>query len=119
MDKKKIIVVDDDKDIRELLENRLQANNYDVLLAESGRDGLEKIEKEKPDLILLDIKMPTMDGFTMLEELKKKSISIPVIILTGYADMKDLFSTKDIADYIVKPFKDDELLLRINRVLSK
>ena len=119
MDKKKIIVVDDDKGIRDMLKERLEASNYDVVLAGDGKTGLAKIEQDKPDLVLLDIKMPDMDGFTMLLELKKRLISMPVIILTGYRDMKDLFSTKDIADYIVKPFQAEDLLLKIAQVLNK
>jgi len=119
MDGKKIIVVDDSKDIRELLKNRLEANNYSVILAETGRVGMEKIEQEKPDLILLDIKMPDMDGFTLMEELRKKSIAIPIIILTAYADMQDLFTVKEITDYVLKPFKDEDLLLRISRVFNE
>ena len=119
MDGKKIIIVDDDDDLRSLLKKRLEKNNYNVIMAGSGKEGLEKIEKDNPGLILLDIKMPDMDGFTLVRELKKKSVSIPIIILTAYADMQDLFSVKDIADYIVKPFQDDDLLLRISRILNK
>lgn len=121
MGKKKILIVDDDAGLLELVKSRLVASGYRALTAKNGLEGLKKINKESPDLILLDIKMAQMDGYTMLRRLKGrgKTKSIPIIILTAYDKMKDLFELEGVNDYIVKPFDDQDLLLRISRVLKE
>lgn len=120
MNKKKVLLVDDEVDFVKMVKMRLEANDYEVLTAYNGKEFLEKVKKVKPDMILLDILMPEMDGYTALKELKqlKEAKDIPVIILTAKGKMKDLFQIENIADYIVKPFDDDELLLRMKRVLA-
>lgn len=121
MDKKKILVVDDEADFVDMVRMRLEANGYEVLTAYNGRDGLEKAKAEKPDLILLDILMPELDGYTTLKELKNmgETKGIPVLVVTAKPGMKDLFVIEGIADYIVKPFDDEDLLLRIKRALNR
>ena len=120
MDKKKILIIDDDSELVNLVKTRLAANGYDVIGANNGMEGLEKAENEKPHLILLDIKMPQMDGHTLLRNLKRREgiKEIPVIILTAYNELKDLFDLEGARDYIVKPFDSQELLLRIARALK-
>jgi DNA-binding response OmpR family regulator len=119
--KKKVLIIDDDGDMTGLLTMRLEMNGYDVISAEDAGDGLAKAMSDDPDLILLDIKMSGMDGHTLLRVLRKhdkKTSSIPIIILTAYADLQDLFDLEGARDYIVKPFNDKDLLMRITRALK-
>ena len=117
---KKILVVDDDPELVKLVKMRLAAHGFDVVGAHDGVEGIEKAELERPDLILLDIKMPEVDGHTALRNLKHRTSTrdIPVIILTAYDKLKDLFELEGAKDYIVKPFEDQDLLLRITRALK-
>ncbi len=117
---KKILIVDDEPDFVLLLKTRLRGNGYEVITASNGEEGAAKANADKPDLILLDIMMPKKDGYTMLQELKanEKTTSIPVIVVTAKPYMRDLFGIEGIKDYIVKPFEDDDLLLRIKRTLG-
>lgn len=122
MDRKKILIIDDDADMVEVMTLRLTASGYDVISSNNGMDGLEKARKEIPDLILLDVRMPQMDGHTMLRNLKKygeKTKSIPVIIVTGNRQLKDLFDLEGATDYIVKPFTDEEFFAKIDMALRK
>lgn len=119
--KKKILIVDDDVELAKFIKMRLEANGYETVTAADGVEGLEKAENEKPDLILLDIKMAKLNGYTMFHVLKHKdnTKAIPVVILTAYKYLKSLFDFEDIQDFIVKPFEDQDLLLRIARALKK
>lgn len=121
MDKKKILVIDDEPDFVNLIRVRLEANGYEVIDASNGEEGIKKAEAENPDVILLDIMMPNKDGYTLMRELKYKEItkSIPIIVLTAKPGMRDLFGMEGINDYIVKPFEDEELLLRIKKALKE
>lgn len=121
MEKARILLVDDEPDFVELLKFGLEKNGYNVVTANNGREALVKAEKERPDLILLDILMPQMDGYTALRELKSRDETreIPVLVLTAKQGMEQLFSVEGITDYIMKPFNDEDLLLRIKRALGK
>ena len=121
MEKKKILVVDDEVELVELVKIRLEANGYEVIMANSGLEGLSKAASELPDLIILDIAMAEMDGYTVLQKLREeeKTKDIPVIMLTAYAKMQSLFEMEGISDYIVKPFDPQDFLLRVGRVLKK
>lgn len=115
----KILVIDDEPDIIKVLTSRLQANNYEVVTAANGEEGLEKLKNENPDLIILDILMPQMDGYTFVKRLKKTGREVPIIVLTAKQGMKDLFAIEGITDYVVKPFNADELLKKIEKNLRK
>ena len=78
-----ILVIDDEPGIRDLLDTILRRKGYDVVLAESGRKGLELFRRERPDVIVLDLKMPGMDGLTVLQQVRSLNPKQPVIILTG------------------------------------
>ncbi len=119
MDKKKILIVDDEAEMLQVLKVRIEADNYIVLTASNGEEGLEKTKNEKPDLILLDILMPKKDGYTFVKEIKADDNlrNIPIIMLTGKAEMKDLFAIEGIKDYILKPFDDVELMKKIKQLL--
>ena len=119
---KKILVVDDEPHLAEMMGNRLRANRYEVATAVTGREGLEKAKEEKPDLILLDILMPDMDGYQMLQHLKgsPQTRDIPVIILTVKKWNED--TEKAIAsgavDYLTKPFSPVTLMEMVKRALE-
>lgn len=117
---KKILVVDDDPVTIEMLKTRLSKNDYDVQVAYNGEDGLEKAKTWNPDLVLLDIQMPKMDGYTFVLEFKKvlDIKTTPVIILTVKDTMQDIFRIEGVKDYVVKPFKMEELLNRIRELVQ-
>lgn len=114
---KKILVVDDDPGMVDLLRSRLAANQYQIVTASNGEEAELRVEAEKPELIVVDIKMPKMDGWTFVRKVRREEISknTPIIIMTAYANMQDLFAVEGINDYIVKPFKAEELLEKIKR----
>ncbi len=120
--KKKILVIDDETLLVDLVKIRLEANNYDVIAAYDGVEGLEKAKNEKPDLILLDISMPFMDGYQALQKLKEndQTKSIPVIMLTAKSQIDDVTKVADLgaADYVVKPFNPQTFLAKIHKALE-
>ncbi len=118
---KKILVVDDEQQLALAVKIRLQSKGYQVVTAHDGRRALELIEQEQPNLILLDVLMPVMDGYSCLREINTKfgRGAIPVIILTARDRMKDLFELEGIEDYIIKPFDHEDLLARVERALKR
>ena len=116
----KILIVDDDPDFKQLLEFDLKRQGYETVLAGDGEEGLAKASKEKPDLILLDIKMPRMDGYTFVRHLKKDpaAASIPLIVLTSYEPMRDMFQMEGVNDYFVKSVDTEGLFERIKKNLK-
>lgn len=121
-EKIKILVVDDEPNIVQTLQDRLEMNEYIVSTAGNGREGLKKAQQEKPDVILLDVIMPVMDGHEMLEVLRKQPEcnDISVIMLTARSQTQDIARANacGIDDYIVKPFDLSELLEKIETVLE-
>jgi DNA-binding response OmpR family regulator len=119
MRKLKILVVDDEKIISDTVTLILQSRNYEVITASNGAEGVEKAKSEHPDLILLDIKMPVMNGHDACVKLKedKSTKKIPVLMLTGQGDrdavMKARLTGAD--DYVIKPFTMETLLTKINQ----
>ena len=118
----RILVVDDEVDIVSTIEFRLKSCEFDVITANNGQDGMETATKEKPDLILLDINMPIMDGHEMLERVRSHPDlkGTPVIMLTAYSDRGDITKVADlgISDYITKPFDFSELMEKISSALD-
>lgn len=114
MIKKTILVIDDEQDVLEVIKKRLENNEYKVIIASNGAKGLEAASGKKPDLILLDIMMPDVDGLEVLRKIKLKSetTSIPVIMLTAKGESKTIFEAEDLGavDYIIKPYNDKELI---------
>jgi DNA-binding response OmpR family regulator len=101
--KKRILIIDDTKNYLWLLSQSFVENGFAVTTAGNGEEGLSAIEKEKPDLILLDIEMPIMDGITMAKKLKESGIDVPIIFLTNMSDVKHISEAAETAaDYIVK-----------------
>ena len=120
-DKPKILIVDDEPITIEILEGHLAREGYDITFANSGREALEKMEALEPDVILLDIMMPDMDGFEVCRRLKtdKRWQHIPVILVTALADKKDLARGLDAGadDFINKPVHNLELRARVKSML--
>jgi len=119
--KKKILIVDDEYTIRELVDLSL-VEDYEVIKAEDGEDAIKKIRQSRPDLIILDIMMPKMDGYQVCRTLKtnKKTNHIPVIILTAKHMLDDLKSAieVDADEFITKPFEPDFLKKRVDAYLN-
>jgi len=102
----KILVIDDEQSIRDLLDRLLGRKGYDVVLAASGQKGLECFRRERPDVIVLDLKMPEMDGLTVLRQIRSLNRSQPVIVLTGSrtAEMEQQVRALGVTEYIAKGF---------------
>lgn len=100
----KILLVDDDEDFLQLLAFDFKKGGYNVVTAYNGEEGLEKAKLERPGIIVLDIKMPKMDGYTFVRRLKKDpdTKDIPLIVLTSYEPMKDMFQLEGVNEYFVK-----------------
>lgn len=122
-EKTKVLVIDDEPKIVQTLQDRLEMNEYEVFTAYDGKEGLEKAVKFLPDVILLDIIMPEMDGLEMLEALRGKPgcSDIAVIMLTARSQREDIERAKScgIEDYVVKPFEISELLEKIEKIVEK
>jgi len=118
--KRKILVVDDTRNVQVLLSDFLGGQDYEVLTASDGREALDVVREGAPDLILLDIMMPTMDGYQFISQLRKTS-QIPVIMITAKQQETDVVRGFDLGadDYITKPFRLRELLVRMRAVLRR
>ena len=118
----KILVVEDERRIRELLVDILRDSGFDVIEAEDGSEGLEKACSEHPDIILLDVMMPAMDGFQVLEKLKDDPAvqSIAVIMVTAKGQDTDVVKAKEMGaiGYICKPWEPDEIETQVKKVES-
>ena len=122
MDKKRILIVDDEEDLRKMLKFRLESVGYDVTEAGDGNDGLDKARSTKPDLMILDLMLPKIDGYKVCRMLKfdEKHKHIPIIMFTARAQKKDEDMGKEMgADaYITKPFEPEVLLAKIKELLG-
>ena len=118
----KVLVVDDELGIRELLHDALTEAGYEVITARSGKEAIEVFRTKKPDLVLLDIMMPELDGFQTCEILRKDSnnASLPIIMLTAKDRESDIVQALELGadDYIIKPVDAKELLNKIDNLLS-
>lgn len=116
----KILVVDDEKLYRHLLQINLETEGYEVITASNGEEGVDMVSKKHPDLVILDVMMPKLDGFSALERIRQFS-EVPVIMLTGKNEepdrVKGLNSGAD--DYVAKPFSATELIARVRSVLRR
>lgn len=123
MSKGKILIVEDDRDIAEMVEYNLMEEGYKTLSAFNGEDGVKLAKKESPDLIILDIMLPIIDGFEVCRILKKEQITadIPVIILSAKSQETDKIVGLELGadDYITKPFSPRELIARIRAILRR
>ena len=116
----KILVADDDRNICELLRMYLEKEGYTVVLAANGEEALQKFDEENPDIILLDVMMPRLDGWQVCRELRKKS-ECPIIMITAKGETFDKVLGLELGadDYVVKPFEPKEIIARIKAVLRR
>src|SRR5512135_3856382 len=123
MSKEKILIVEDEKDIVKMLEYNLQKEGFKTLTARDGEDALKATVRERPDLVLLDLMLPGMDGLEVCKTLKadKKTASIPIIMLTAKSQESDKIVGLELGadDYVTKPFSPRELMARIKAVLRR
>lgn len=117
---KKILIVEDEANIRELLRLYLEREGYTVLEAENGVEGIKKWKSDKPDMLLLDVMMPVMDGWEVCREIRAES-DVPIIMLTAKGETADRVSGLEMGadDYIVKPFEMPEVIARVRAVFRR
>lgn len=118
--KNQIVTADDDPQLLRLIARNLEFEGYEVLTANDGASALEQIERSTPDLVLLDVMMPRMDGFTVCQRVREFS-SVPIIIVTARGQDQDKVKGLDLGadDYLTKPFSVEELLARVRAVLRR
>lgn len=123
MARERILIIEDEPDITELIKTRVKSAGYQTIVAYDGQEGLGRAKKEKPDLILMDILMPKMDGVTVAMRLKKmkgtKSIPIIICSVTKGPDEEGLLKRIGVGDYLYKPLDGEELLSKIRKCLGK
>ncbi|MFH1453989.1 MAG: response regulator [Armatimonadota bacterium] len=116
---KKILMIDDEEDLIFLVSFRLKSKGFEVVTASGGAEGIEKAKAENPDLILLDVMMPEMDGYQTAKKLRSENITAPIVFLTGTVDpLKKPECIEEFGNnYVLKPFEPDELIEKINKEL--
>ena len=119
---KKILIADDDPDILTLLASRLRSNNMSVVTAQDCNQAIKKAYSEQPDLILMDIRMPSIGGLSAFNSLKMytRTENIPVIFITAYPgkEVQEKVMEMGATDFVAKPFQTEELLSKINRAMA-
>jgi adenylate cyclase len=120
---KKVLIIDDEPDFVEMIKMRLEANKYDVVTANDGQTGFQQAIEQQPDLILLDVMMPGVDGFGTLRWIKndERTWNIPVVMLTAKRESKTIFKADEggVADYLIKPCETADLLQSVARNAHK
>ena len=117
----RILIIEDELPMRTALQDILAAEGYRVLTAPEGETGLRRAIEEKPDLLLLDIMMPKLDGYAVCAELRRLSNPVPILMLTAKGQVEDRVQGLDVGadDYLVKPFSTEELLARVRAMLRR
>jgi len=116
-----VLIIDDDEAIREMVQVMLEDASYKVIVAQDGVEALQKLEATRPDLIVTDLVMPSMNGYTFLNLLRQKQLSpIPIIVFTASTTSIQEVEQIEVAGYtyLAKPFEMDELLTKINQLLT-
>src|SRR5258705_5641684 len=121
MPKPRILVIDDDAGIRESLKMTLEYDGYEVIGAATGQEGLALVERDAPDLVLLDVKMPGMDGLDVLERLRTMNEALPVVVVSGHGTISTAVEAtkKGAFDFIEKPFSADRVLVSLRDALDQ
>lgn len=119
--KEKILLVEDDTNFGSVLKNYLELNDYDVVLARDGQEGLDKFYKGKYDICVLDVMMPKKDGFSLAKDIRQHNANVPVIFLTAKSMKEDMIEgfKSGADDYITKPFDSEVLLLKLKALMKR
>jgi DNA-binding response OmpR family regulator len=117
----KILIAEDDRDFGNILTQYITISGFEVNLARDGKEAWEKFNEDKPDICVLDVMMPEMDGFTLADKIKQAHADMPVIFLTAKSLKEDIVKGLKLGadDYITKPFDPEVLILRINNILKR
>jgi two-component system alkaline phosphatase synthesis response regulator PhoP len=118
---KKILIVEDEESLLETLANNFRYDDYEVLTAKNGQEGLRMAIKQRPDAVLLDVMLPEKDGFTVLKELRQRHRDIPVLVMTARNFEADVLKGFDLGadDYVTKPFSLKEIMARVKRLVAR
>src|SRR3974377_1563097 len=121
MSRGRILAIDDEPNIRRLIQSEFKLEGFDIAIARDGEEGLLLLDDQIFDVVLLDIKLPRMNGIEVLKRLKEKAPQTEVLMITGYGDIKTAVESLKLGarEYITKPFKLDELLTLVNQIVSK
>ncbi|MBI4585749.1 MAG: response regulator [Planctomycetes bacterium] len=117
--KKKVLIADDEVSIRRLYERELKKEGYEVLTAENGQEAIQQVQNQKPDLVILDIRMPGMDGIQTLSRILEENNELPVIISTAYSSYKENFMSWAADAYVVKSSDLSELKSTVRAVFEQ
>jgi DNA-binding response OmpR family regulator len=117
----KIVLAEDEPSLAQIVKESLETRNFDVLLANNGKEAYQLYQEENPDILVLDVMMPIKDGFTLAKEIRKENKAIPIIFLTAKSQTKDVVEGFNHGgnDYLKKPFSMEELIVRINALLDR
>lgn len=120
-DAARLLVVDDEPNIRDLLASSLRYTGFEVITAANGSEAINQAESTNPDLIVLDVMLPDVDGFTVTRRLRENGFTIPILFLTAKDDMSDKVQGLTVGgdDYVTKPFGLEEVVARINAILRR
>jgi len=118
---KKILIVDDDHDLVEVMQEWFETEGYNIVTAYDGEECIKQAKKEQPDLIIMDINMPKMDGYSAVKEIKVDEAikHIPIIVLTGKDQMEDIFKMEGVKEYVVKPFEYKVFSQMVKKILEE
>lgn len=121
MEKIKVLLVEDETTLAMIIKDTLDGNEFEIILAANGEEGIARYTSEKPDIIVSDIMMPDMDGFTMVKKIRKTNQTIPVLFLSARSAANDVVEGFETGgnDYLKKPFGMAELIIRIKALLNK
>lgn len=117
----KILIIDDEPELALLLQGRLRAGKYEALVAHDGQEGFEKILTEKPDLLIVDVHLPRLTGYQIVQRLRSLDgplKTIPVIVLSAKVSLRAFFNAEDVYAFLPKPFKTEELLMQVSAALA-
>jgi len=121
MSKIKVILAEDEPSLGQIVKESLETRDFEVFLAVNGEEAHKKYQKEKPDILVLDVMMPKKDGFTLAKEIREENGQIPIIFLTAKSQTKDVVEGFEHGgnDYLKKPFSMEELIVRIHALLDR